>query len=287
LERLSDIRKIDAIYFLKAGYKDNQLISTTANLIHAVFPQKISQEHGSAYAFVSRWLSKECSNFKIPYVEHIVMLPKVNDNLRAQLSIPIDANVFGYLGGRDSFNIKFVHEIISNTKKNHNFFIFMNVDPFCNQENVIFMPPTLNLEYKTRFINTCDAMIHARSMGESFGLACAEFSIKNKPIITFALCEHKNHIDILDKKAILYHNREDLKYILDNFDRKWSALQSWDCYSNLFSPQIIMEKFQEVFLDHNKFSKNSNAIFSLKDKIIIESRRLKRKFLRHKAKQYR
>ncbi len=30
-----------------------------------------------------------------------------------------------------------------------------------------------DLEYKRKFINTCDAMIHSRSEGESFGAAIA------------------------------------------------------------------------------------------------------------------
>ena len=39
-------------------------------------------------------------------------------------------------------------------------------------------------ELKVSFINTCDCMIHARTDGETFGLAIAEFSTLNKPIIS-------------------------------------------------------------------------------------------------------
>lgn len=279
MNKLSTLRHIDAMYILKPGHKDHQLISTTANLIHAVFPQKISQEHGSVYAYVSKWLSEECSNSRIPYVDHMVTLPKVNDDLRAKLSIPLDAQVFGYLGGRDSFNLKFVQDvIINNVKRNSsNYFIFMNIDSFCDHENVIFLEPNPNLDFKTRFINTCDAMIHAREIGESFGLACAEFSIRNKPIITFALSEQKNHIEILKDKAYLYANASELDYILRNFDSKWSKLQSWDCYSEQFSPQIIMSKFKEVFLNLSKHNSLSRTTYSLKDRLIIEGKRQIRK----------
>jgi hypothetical protein len=37
-------------------------------------------------------------------------------------------------------------------------------------------------------------MLHARSLGESFGVSCAEFAIKNKPILL---------MDIVDKELIL------------------------------------------------------------------------------------
>jgi hypothetical protein len=282
INELSALRHIDALYILKPGHKDHQLISTAANLIHAVFPQKISQEHGSVYAYVSSWLSKECSNSKIPYVDHMVTLPKVNDDLRAKLAIPLEAQVFGYLGGRDSFNIKFVQDSIVNNARNNkfNYFVFMNVDPFCDLENVFFLAPNSNLEFKTQFINTCDAMIHAREIGESFGLACAEFSIRNKPIITFALSEQKNHIEILKDKAYLYRNANDLDYILTNFDRKWSVLQSWDCYSEKFSPHVVMQKFKEVFLDTATYTSPSRVAYSLKDHLIIEGKRQIRKLNR-------
>ena len=34
--------------------------------------------------------------------------------------------------------------------------------------------------FKKKFINTCDAMIYGRSLGESFGLSCGEFAIQIK-----------------------------------------------------------------------------------------------------------
>ena len=37
---------------------------------------------------------------------------------------------------------------------------------------------------KEAFYRTCDAMLHARRDGETFGLAVAEFSVRNKPVIT-------------------------------------------------------------------------------------------------------
>ena len=31
-------------------------------------------------------------------------------------------------------------------------------------------------------------MLHARSLGESFGISCAEFAVKDKPIFTYGYC---------------------------------------------------------------------------------------------------
>ena len=75
--------------------------------------------------------------------------------------------------------------------------MFMNQDPFCDIDNVLFIEGTTDQEQKVAFINTCDVMIHARERGETFGLAIAEFSSQNKPIITYSLSPERCHIDIL------------------------------------------------------------------------------------------
>ena len=36
-------------------------------------------------------------------------------------------------------------------------------------------------------------MIYGRSLGGSFGLACAEFAVLNKSIISYRYNRHKNH----------------------------------------------------------------------------------------------
>ena len=43
---------------------------------------------------------------------------------------------------------------------------------------LFFLPPTTDVERKVKFINTSDAFLHARTQGESFGMAVGEFSIK-------------------------------------------------------------------------------------------------------------
>ena len=58
-------------------------------------------------------------------------------------------------------------------------------------------------KYKIKFINSCDAMLHGRSLGESFGIACGEFAIRNKPIFTYNFSRDRAHIDLLKKKIII------------------------------------------------------------------------------------
>ena len=79
----------------------------------------------------------------------------------------------------------------------------------------------IDLEKKVKFINSCDAMIHARAGGETFGASIAEFSIKNKPVITCPCIIYDSnnaHINILKDKAILYNmnNTEQVYSIFKN-----------------------------------------------------------------------
>ena len=69
---------------------------------------------------------------------------------------------------------------------------FKNTPRFYDHPNIIHAQATADMEYKTKFINTSDAMIHARLEGESFGLSCGEFSIRNKPVITWDGSHERN-----------------------------------------------------------------------------------------------
>lgn len=79
--------------------------------------------------------------------------------------------------------------------------------PCAQYERIIFLPRNSDINYKIRFINTADGMIKMRDFGKSFGLACGEFLIKNKPMMTYALSPQRSHIEILGNKTILYKGK--------------------------------------------------------------------------------
>jgi hypothetical protein len=90
-------------------------------------------------------------------------------------------------------------------------------------------------------------MIHARYQGESFGLSCAEFSIRNKPVITYYNSIERNHIDTLNEKGIYYENKKDIDHIFKNLDKKEINSLEWNCYQD-YSPEKVIQKFKEVYL---------------------------------------
>jgi len=285
LNQFIEQEKIDLTYFIKSGERDDAICESSPALIHAVFPTKPEEFHGDKYAFVSEWLSKEYSNQKIPFVPHMIELPHQEGNLRTELNIPESATVLGWYGGSDSFNLDFVKQEVLTAldKRTDLYFLFMNMEPFAQHERLRFLAGNSDLIYKVKFINTCDGMLHARGIGESFGLACGEFSIKGKPVITYALSPQRSHIEILGDKAILYKGKKDLAEIFQNFNRQIQHQKNWDAYSKNFSPEVVMRKFHEVFIEGKNLAEI--AITPI-DRAIIQKYRFERKLRNLQKKIY-
>ncbi|HEX4870650.1 MAG TPA: hypothetical protein VFV15_08035 [Moraxellaceae bacterium] len=235
----------DLTYFIKLDRHNYHLSALVPTLVHEVFPVKPALFHGSAYAFVSGWLSRTFANGRVPAVPHIVTLPEVEGDLRAELGIPADATVFGCHGGKECFDIGFaqavVGEVLAAREDIH--FVFLNINPFLAHPRARFLPGTADVERKVRFIQTCDAMLHARSRGETFGLAVAEFSLRNKPVMTYFLSGERNHIDTLGERGLYYRGPAGLRALLLGFDREAAAGADWDCHSRDFSPAAVMPLF--------------------------------------------
>lgn len=242
--------KEDCSHFLmlKGGREDGLISKFSKNLVNAISICDRTNIHGDVFAMGSKWLSK-ITNYEIPYVPYMVNLPDVDDNLRKELNIPKLDLVIGRNGGWETFDLTWVKSTIDDVLKKRNdiWFIFQFTEPFIKHERVLFLPGTSNLVEKTKFINTCDAMIHAREIGESFGLSCAEFSIRNRPVITWNGSKERNHIDILAERGIYYQNDLDLSNILLNMEKSSINKQDWNMY-NEYLPDKVIEKFKSVYL---------------------------------------
>jgi hypothetical protein len=242
---------VDYLYVIKGGgSSDGLCMNTIPTLIHVVF--RSNDPHGHRYRYVSNWLAKDQGynpdNYSVPHM--INKLPKPNYDLKNHLGISKNKKVFGYLGGSTEFNIKFVQEVVERISKERNdiVFLFMNINQFCEKNsNIIHLPGTWNLEEKSAFINSCDAMLHARGGGETFGCSVAEFSIENKPVITFRDSGERSHIEILNERGIYYSSYSEVYDILNNFDSYVKYDDYYKSYED-YSPEKIMNKFNENFL---------------------------------------
>ena len=180
------------------------------------------------------------------------------DHMRNELNIPDNAVVFGGYGAEENFDIKFVQEIVYKVARENKdiYFLFANFRRFCNPiENIIHLPMITDAEDKVKFINTTDAMLWARSTGETFGQAIAEFSYNNKPVIA-SKCGDLCHVHLLGEKGIWY-NDNTLHDILVTFNPRVESAKDWNAFRE-YTPDKVMNTFNDVFL--NPTTKNNVSI---------------------------
>lgn len=249
LPSIVDKENIDVLYMGRAGNNNEFTPKNCKTAIHAIFDMR--EPHGDVYAGVSEWLAKFFN--KELWVPHIINTPKVNETLHSDLGIPKTDFIVGRLGGYDQFDVSFAHTAIAKVlgQRSDLWAIFLNTKPFIEHPRVKFLPFHPDPLYKSKFINTCDAMLHARTDGETFGLAVAEFSALNKPVITYDApywWYMKAHLDMLGDKAIKYRDEAELTTYLKDIDKEYVKDVEWDCYSVKFSPTNVIKKFEEVFI---------------------------------------
>jgi glycosyltransferase involved in cell wall biosynthesis len=242
---LIDTYAIDFFYTQTHGgediyeFHDTSIWKTCKTIKHCVFDTNTPE--ADLYISISHHLNKKFAT-DIPVLPLIVDIPASKESLRDELNIPKDAIVIGRHGGLETFDIQDVHWAIKRAVNEGIYFIFLNTNVFYTHPGIIYLPCSTDEFYKAKFINTCDAMIHARSDGETFGLAIAEFSSMNKPVIT---CNSGDleHIMILGDKAIIYTSEESLVDIFKNIRAIISSKTDWNAYAR-FSPENVMKQFK-------------------------------------------
>jgi len=240
---------VNILYQIKPGPYDGFVVPGVKNCIHSMF---LSDEfHGDAFAYVSRWCSKVMTGREESFVPHFVPKLTSNENIREDLGIPIEAKVFGRHGGWDTFNIPFVWQVVTEhaLKFPQDHFFFLNTRPIRGTEklsNVHYLRATIDPVEKAKFLATCDAMLHARWHGETFGLAVGEFAVLGKPVITYGGSREKAHLEMLGKQALLYRNVGELAGILREFRPHKTHGSEYEIFAD---PKVVMELFQKKFLE--------------------------------------
>lgn len=246
IQAILDREQVDVLYVIKYGVRDGKLDSfqRVKTIMHCVFDTR--DPHGDVYCAVSPWLN-HIFQTNIPVLPHIVHLPDIQDNLRAELGIPSDATVFGRHGGWEEFDHPVAQKTVAKLAPDHPhmWFLFMNTQPFVQHPRVLFLDKSTDPVHKTKFINTCDAMIYARSRGETFGLAIAEFSIRNKPVFAPLHAPEQMHRVLLQDKAYWYTDEDCLYRQMVAFDPQVARTQQWNMHSQ-YTPENVMHIFQQL-----------------------------------------
>jgi len=243
-----EMSDVDVMYHIKSGEDDGTRFPNVRYAVHAVF--NTGQPHGDRFATISEWLGGAGN---VPYVPHIIDLPRYHrKNLRQSLGIAPVGVVYGRYGAYDTFDIPWVREAVLEAADEHPdlTFLFANTDDSWvdrPRRNIIFLPELTTQIQKVEFINTCDAMLHARMRGETFGIAVGEFSFLGKRILTYDRSPEQAHLGNLGSGAspLAYSDKRDLLHYFEELSQQ--ALGPRFGYQQ-FSPDRVMDKFNEVFL---------------------------------------
>lgn len=237
---------IDVLFIEKAGSPNDGLVfNCCKTIIHAVFTT--NEPHGDLYAPISDALNKICGT-NYPVLPYMVNVFDTSDNLREELNIPTNAIVFGSYSGADEYTNEDVKRAVSNIvlddKYNNIYFIYLNIDKFGPESpRLKFIPGTADMRFKRMFINTCDAMLYARNGGETFGLACGEFSICDKPVIASPGLHSNAHEVILGDDMIKFHNYDEVYDIITSWPKHMKDVSN-NGYKE-YTPFKIMMNFKK------------------------------------------
>jgi hypothetical protein len=249
--------KYDVVYTQKAGHFDDDFVTSTRTAVHAVF--QYYQPHGDSYAYISEWLAREmnqlCPEDVLKWVPYIINLPPIvsglKQTMRTVLGIPQDAFVIGRHGGLMTFDIEWVNKKLPELceKYPNLYFLMANTNVVYKHPRIIETPAFFGNVEKTVFISACDAAIHARQLGESFGASICENLFHNIPVLASEEGFDRNHVELLEKYGLIYNHT--------NLDMKIAELMLKRDYQYNFSETTkpfgiikVMEKFKSVFLDY-------------------------------------
>ena len=275
---VSEPFQLDFCYYIRDGRKRPLSVTAARSGVHAVF--RHFEPHGDVYAYVSDWLADWMSGGLAPAVPHIVDLPTGHGSLRDELSIPQDAFVVGRYGGYDQFNVPFAHNAVGDAleARSNLYFLFVNTEKFIDHPRALFLPPIVRQEEKVRFIASCDAGLNAKKIGESFGLAIAEFLMFGKPVFCWAGGMDQNHVAMSPKRDWVYRTRGELLRLLRDFsptqDDAELAKMSVECYR----PAEVMKRFDEVFLSGACSAKGLQLNETFKAKRYLQEKAMRAKF---------
>ena len=225
LDEVAQRYGLDVVYVSKWGIPDDLITTKVPCIVHAIF--RCGWPHGTVYVAISEYMRMVCGAAcgVLPFI--VELLPPVT-SVRRRLGIPDDAFVFGRHGGYDQFDVDFVHEAVEAFARPDVFFLFLNTRPFTESKNVLFLPGDPSLQGRSDFVASCDAMVHGRSDGETFGLACGEFSAANKPVLTTNRGDLA-HVHILQPHVYVASDKEQYMRNMEAVMRL-SGPQEFDAY---------------------------------------------------------
>ena len=277
-----------AVYIQKGGlmnhpprYPDS-FSGSIPTIVHAVFNW---EPHGTVYGAISdsmRGYSRKYQGNIVPYIVTPPPTFKVQ-SFRARFEIRETALVVCRHGGESTFDISYARKALRMAIQKFNqsqiHFVFLGTTSFkkwlvdsCSKDEsekviqtsnqrqaclsavnsqVHFIPTTVDERVRESYFATCDVMLHARADGETFGLAVAEFSVRNKPVLTNrprGARQSPAHLRALGDQALLYSSEGDIMSWLEKFIHSGLPKGNFTAFRRYY-PEQVMKIFKTTFFD--------------------------------------
>lgn len=258
IDEAINLHKIDAVYTIQGSSRAHWRVKEAKLLVHGVFDGLTREMEGTSFATISECVPRASH---VPVVPHIVSLGDSyasTPGLRDSLGILPSARVFCRHGGKDTFQIGFARQALCThaIKNPGDIFLLLNTNALpCENGllNIKHLPGNPDLLYKRRFLNTCNACIHGREDGETFGLSVAECASAGLPVITYAHPppEADYHLRVMGHHALTYKDANSLLSVLQRFDVKFhnaSIRRNLNAHLyDRYKPESVILEFLEKF----------------------------------------
>lgn len=270
-------RNFDSGYLMKVDGKDGRRFRGIWNGVHAVFREYLPQ--GESYVYISKWLADEmkstidrdkvrksrgvlarlrgCKNaLKFLGVPYIVNMPRPNQaSIRRDLAVPKDCFMITRYGGWNEFNIPWVrNELLRFLDRNSDvFFVAVNTKPFADHPRIIYSDRIINLQRKGALLESADLFLHARDIGETFGMSIVESMQMGTDVLSCSVGADGHHRVLLSEGDHLFGSSEELSHHLENRLTYWRdyGKQPRDTLMRIadnFRPENLIDDYLTIIL---------------------------------------
>ena len=225
-------------------------------LAHGIFDGRGTPWPGTVPAVISDSVYRARGIPVVPYMVDWAAPATSGPTLRNELGITADATVFCRHGGDSTFDVPLARDGVCQFARRNamSTILLLNTAPHACERgigNIIHLPAIIDLREKARFLAACNACVHGRLHGETFGLAVAECSLAGLPVLTYGIADPDQdfHLRVLGPYARRYTTAAELVDLMQGFDAA-SAKALAPVYANLYadySPRQVMLTFLHSF----------------------------------------